>query len=192
MKYKVGDKVKLKKEVLQTMFGDMRSLLGKTVTISRVASTYYEFTEDREKWCWAESSVECLACNNKNNKIVITTDGAETLARLYEGGKVVKSATAKCSPRDEFDFNIGARLAFDRLTESTAKKTAEKKEEYYNGKVVCIRGGVDLTVGKIYEFIDGKFKDDVGDLRPCPCTPENRVISLDEDWASTYFIEFVE
>ena len=40
----------------------------------------------------------------QNQKIVITTDGRETLARLYEGNKVIKSATAKCSPDDVFDF----------------------------------------------------------------------------------------
>lgn len=56
-------------------------------------------------------------------KIVITHDGKTTLARLYEGNKVVKSAEAKCDPRDEFIFKEGAELAFERLTGE------EKKEE---------------------------------------------------------------
>lgn len=51
------------------------------------------------------------------NKIVITRDGSTTLARLYEGDKVIKSAESKCSPSDTYDFNVGARMAFDRLVE---------------------------------------------------------------------------
>lgn len=62
----------------------------------------------------------------KYNKIVITTDGKETLARLYDGNNVIESATAKCSPDDEFDFNIGARIAFDRLIGE--EKTEQKKK----------------------------------------------------------------
>lgn len=50
-----------------------------------------------------------------DNKVVITTDGKETIARLYENDKVIKSAVAKCSPDDRFDFNTGAKIAFDRL-----------------------------------------------------------------------------
>lgn len=56
------------------------------------------------------------------NKIVITTDGKTTLARLYHDKKVVKSVEAKCSPDDDFDFMIGAKLAFDRLSENEVPK----------------------------------------------------------------------
>lgn len=48
-------------------------------------------------------------------KIIITTDGRVTTARLIEGKQTVKTATATCSPSDEFSFETGARLAFDRL-----------------------------------------------------------------------------
>lgn len=50
-----------------------------------------------------------------NQKIVITVDGTTTLARLYDGNKVVKTAEAKCNPSDEFNFETGASLAFERL-----------------------------------------------------------------------------
>lgn len=50
-----------------------------------------------------------------NRKIVITTDGKTTLARLYEDNKVIKSAEAKCSPDDKFNFTTGAKIAFERL-----------------------------------------------------------------------------
>lgn len=58
-----------------------------------------------------------------SNKIVIITDGKETIARLYDGKNVIASAIAKCSPDDAFDFNIGAKLAFERLMK-------EEKDEW--------------------------------------------------------------
>lgn len=48
-------------------------------------------------------------------KIIITHDGTTTLARMYNGNAVIKTATAKRCPEDTFDFEIGARLAMDRL-----------------------------------------------------------------------------
>jgi len=48
-------------------------------------------------------------------KIVITADGRVTTARLIVGKRTIKTATATCSPSDEFSFETGARLAFDRL-----------------------------------------------------------------------------
>lgn len=51
-----------------------------------------------------------------DNKVVITTDGITTTAKLYDGKTVVKTAEAKCAPDDEFNFETGARIAFNRLT----------------------------------------------------------------------------
>ena len=64
---------------------------------------------------------EDLELIGDNHKIVITSDGKTTLARLCEGKKVVKSAEAKCSPDDEFDFTKGAKIAFERLMEEKPK-----------------------------------------------------------------------
>jgi hypothetical protein len=50
-----------------------------------------------------------------DNKIVITTDGKTTTAKLYDGKKLIKSANAVCSADDEFDFGIGSALAVERL-----------------------------------------------------------------------------
>lgn len=50
-----------------------------------------------------------------NQKVVITSDGKTTTARLFDGKDVVKTAEAKCSPDDKFDFNTGALIAFSRL-----------------------------------------------------------------------------
>lgn len=64
----------------------------------------------------------------QDQKIVITTEGKETLARLYEGNKVVKTATARYAPDDTFDFATGAKLAFERLMGEPKEATPENAE----------------------------------------------------------------
>ena len=83
-----------------------------------------------------------------DNKIVITTDGKTTTARFYDGKKVIKAAKAECSPEDEFDFKIGAKIAFDRLVDNETKNPCK----YYNGKVVFSENTGDFKEGVLYVF----------------------------------------
>lgn len=62
---------------------------------------------------------ECFDLVTGGDKIVITTDGVTTTAKMYCGKEVIKKAEAKCTPGDKFDFEFGARLAMDRLVEDT-------------------------------------------------------------------------
>lgn len=210
-KFKTGDKV-----VITNVKDHRSSYNGEVVTIKYInpnGRTLYKpnithYGVDKPFVFWEDELVPY-----NDYKIVITTNGAETLARLYDGKKVVKTATAKCSPNDTFDFETGAKLAFARLMETQSAAESLKKlgealknfkaphinfcvktePKYYNGKVVCVNGAVGLTVGKIYEFVDGKLKDDDGDLRPCPHHPSIRVTTLENDgWSSRHFIPFVE
>ena len=170
MKYKVGDKVRIVskwgKGCCQSPYGGMDKWLGKVMTVISVNcdNSYYKMREDKSEqagygWYWYENSIEGLACENK---IVITTDGTETLARLYDGNKVIKTATAKCSPDDKFDFETGATIAFDRLFD----KHEKEEPKYFNGKAVCVHGRLGFTAGKIYEFVNGQCLDDQKTLRP--------------------------
>lgn len=125
-------------------------------------------------------------------KLIVTVNGAETLARLYEGNKVIKSATAKCSPDDTFDFEKGAKLAVDRLL-GKPEHFAKEAPQYYNGKVVCVsvkRKHVAYTVGKIYEFKDGRVRIDNNAI--LPSNDKDAVTSLD-DWNSRDYLwaEFI-
>lgn len=52
---------------------------------------------------------------NIDKSIHITTDGVTTTAVFKDGNKVIEQSSTKCNPLDEFDFNIGSRIAFDRL-----------------------------------------------------------------------------
>ena len=164
MKYKAGDKVRIVSKwgegCYQSPTGRMDKWLGKVMTVRDVGITLYRMVEDIEDnewggWFWNENCIAGLACENK---IVITTDGTETLARLYDGKKVVKTATAKCSPDDKFSFETGAKIAFERLFDSEEPK-------YFSGKAVCVNKYLGFTVGKIYEFADGQCLDDQKTLR---------------------------
>ena len=189
MKYKVGDKVRIVskwgKGCYQNDLGRMDKWLGKNMTIRAICfGRSYKMKEDATEnrgggWLWNENCIAGLVCEKK---IVITTDGTETLARLYDGNKVVKTATAKCSPDDIFSFETGAKIAFERLFDG------EEKEEpkYFNGKVVCVDEYIGFTVGKIYEFVDGQCLDDQKTLRPT-C-----VKCKDLSWFNGAFIPLVE
>ena len=88
---------------------------------------------------------------NKNEKlkdvncICVFEDGDEVKAvamrdvRTDCGSKVteVARASAKCNPDDIFDFNIGAKLALDRLYEGY-DMTPKPKRNLYSGKIVLI------------------------------------------------------
>ena len=106
--------------------------------------------------------------------IVITSDGVTTTAVKRIGKEIIEKATAKCHPLDQFSYDEGARIAFERLQgrDPFASSVAEIKHEYYNGKVVCIKSGYPWwTVGKVYNVVDGVITADDGDKYPksgCP------------------------
>lgn len=202
MKYKVGDKVRVRKdltlgkryamndsELKDSVVEEMMEFAGKIVTIKRAEEKY------RIEGCDYNFTDEMLEPVN-TRKLVITSDGVETLARLYEGNKVIKTATAKCSPEDTYNFDEGARIALHRLFGDYAGLIAEKPK-YYNGKVVCVEKSaryMAYTVGKVYEFKNGRVKIDNGNI--IPIAGEKAVETLSE-WnnnATNYvkFIPFVE
>lgn len=67
-----------------------------------------------------------LEAVKNENKIVITTDGTTTRAALYDGHKLIREAKAICSKDDTFDFETGAKIAIDRLTEKPAEPKPKK------------------------------------------------------------------
>lgn len=174
MKYKVGDKVRVRKDLCagdgkvyhmeggrygDTFVSAMAHLVGKVVTI-RAADKMYAIEEFG--YNWTDEMFEPVTVQ----KIVITTDGTETLARLYDGNEVIKSATAKCSPEDTFDFNTGAKLAFERLI-GEEKKEKEKpfkfkvgKQYQHGDRVIEITNARHEADGNHYDFkvIRGKIE----------------------------------
>ena len=160
MKYKVGDKVRIRKDLCcGSEYNDwmavnaMMKYRGKTVTIAEIHSDHYHIKEDDAPWAWTDGMLE-TACAEK---IIITSDGVTTTARKYDGKNLIKEAKAVCSKDDEFNFDVGAKLAMERLMK-------EDKPKLYNGKVVCVdpNGIRFYTKGRIYQFKDGATCNDEG------------------------------
>lgn len=186
--FKVGDRVRIVKDVSHC------AKIGATGVICReLMDGMYDYgvrfdkanprfhdcadkcEKDRGQYVMVDEIEKITTCAKK---IVITSDGKTTLARLYENGKVTKTAKAECSPGDKFDFAVGAKLAFERLNEKTEPKV------YFNGKAVCIevKEGAVYTVGKIYEFKNGRCKIDNDCLMPVLRDP---ITSID-NWNERY------
>lgn len=115
MKYKVGEKVRVRKDLeVGSWYGEdtftksMKKYSGKTMTVNRITCTCkYKLKED-DHHNWTDEMLEDV----DTDKIEIIVDGNKTIAK--KDGKV---GIAKCSPEDEFDIFTGARLAIDRLEE---------------------------------------------------------------------------
>lgn len=202
--------------------------------------------------------------------IVIYRNGREVIAHNKVTGE---KATAKCHVDDEFDFMVGAKIAFDRLTnpikivkqdsykvgdkvkiidkwvdgcvqnsegkmdkwlgktmtirkieyddeyrmeedmgecgrdgwwwnskciEGKVVDTTEPKskpKKLYNGKVVCVDNKYNtdsLTVGKVYEFVDGYLTDDQGHKRPAVYGAVKDFDDISNVQWDAKFIELVE
>lgn len=162
MKFKVGDKVKV---VRNDVNRNARDVIIGTVGVIKHIDTCetklpyaVEFREEnaeykscfgycREKrgyWC-CDEMLEPVR-RKSNECIVIYRKDSDVIALDKRTGK---KAVAKCSPDDEFDFNIGAKLAFERL-EALEKQDKEIKVGDYV-KVV--------DDGKIYPYYNQKVKE---------------------------------
>lgn len=114
-KFKVGDKVIAKKGAPYAI--TTNGWRGVVTRIRKDSGTMYVSGQEfRGKLGTSVESKYFDLDTSCNQKIVITADGMSTTAKLYDGKTVIKTATAKCSPDDTFDFETGARIAFDRLT----------------------------------------------------------------------------
>lgn len=78
-------------------------------------------------WVLDPNCFDLVRRGGVQTELHITGDGKTVHAVLKENGKVVKRAKASCDPRDEYNFETGARLATDRVF----GKEAEKKEPTY-------------------------------------------------------------
>lgn len=169
-KFKIGDKVKTHSKRGRGVNGVayVSSMEEYSVVIARVVDINGTNDNGIEKWFyrlentpfyWHESLLEAV----NENKVVITTDGTTTRAALYDGHKLIREAKAICSKEDVFDFETGAKIAFERLTAKPAVKTKPKKElKPLNTKVFIIDGYDDFKSGHIYEIKDGKIIDNDG------------------------------
>lgn len=128
-KYKVGDRVRIvsRKPDHIGFMPYMEQYLGKTLTVREVFETrhgtHYEFDEAGGVGCfrwafledWIAGLVKPKQKKENGLRVVIRFDGNVTTARLIRGGTVVKTAEARCSPKDQYSHLEGARVAMERL-----------------------------------------------------------------------------
>lgn len=148
MGYKVGDKVWIVSKRPQKNWNPyMDKYLGKTMTIIKSginnSGVYYCMEEDRNDflghWCWYEYMIAGLAEPEREPCTVeLRFDGMITTATLKRGGRDVKTAEARCNPKDTYSRAEGARVAVERLFE---KKRKEDKPKIGDKFVVTVKGG---------------------------------------------------
>ena len=169
-KFNIVDKVKTHSERGRGVNGVayVSSMDGYSGVIARVKDINGANDNGVEKWFyrlentpfyWHESLLEAV---QHENKIVITTDGTTTRAALYDGHKLIREAKAICSKDDTFDFETGAKIAFERLTAKPAEPKPKKELKPLNTKIFVIDGYDDFKSGHIYEIKDGKIIDNDG------------------------------
>lgn len=182
-KFKVGDRV----AVVGTCTG--KTFSGETGTIRYISCSGrlivgVEFDKDisghggngyfkgKKSHCWNVNE-NMIKTVSGSKTIVIYTNGTTTTALLKDGKKVLKTAIAKCNPADTYDFQTGARLAFERLFENKVKevkrpakvgeyiKIVSKRcqdSRYENGNVLKVTDGPVPNLGKAYfNFEEGAY-----------------------------------
>lgn len=113
MRFKAGDKVRVKKFKERPSYwnwdGKMDHLMGKVVKIERTVNSRYVVRDSKNDcdWIFRDDDLEPV-----NETIVIYRKDREVIALDKATGD---KAIARCNPADEYDFRIGAKLAFERL-----------------------------------------------------------------------------
>jgi len=135
-KFKVGDKVRVKtflvRPCLWNAAGKMDKWMGKIVTIRLCLSNSSYSIAEEPRWIFREDDFDSEVLREF---IVIRRDGSDVIASHKRGDEIVKTAKAKCAPSDEFNFETGAKLAFDRLVgrEEPKPKTAATAPKFKVG-----------------------------------------------------------
>lgn len=163
MKYKVGDRVIAFDNVGRNKPEDRHIGVIESLPIGLTFPYKVRYVDSGET-LWSE-----VIGYAKQPVIVITSDGVTTTATQRIGKEIIAKATAKCNPLDQFSYDEGARIAFERLQgrDPFASTNVEPEQKYYNGKVVCIKTGYPWwTVGKVYNVVDGVITADDGDKYP--------------------------
>lgn len=155
-KYKVGDKVRIVSERPKDFAytDNMGKYLGKTFIVSMVewhplfGNLYFLEGAIIERgacagssWVFKESWISGLAEPEREPCTVeLRFDGMITTAVLKRGGRDVKTAEARCNPKDTYSRAEGARVAVERLFEKKRKEVKPKESEPKVGDKFVIVG----------------------------------------------------
>ena len=186
--FKVGDKVRY----LTPTVGGVKSLRGLTGTIKYVndmgAEVAFKTTNGVKNYALA--NYEMIKVNNapvttapttpremandKNNVWAISImpapfDRERTVADLIVNGRIVDTVTvSRWHEEDKYDIGMAAYEAIKQMFDIKDKKIEKVSDnkttpKWFNGKVVCVKGNLSFTTGRIYDVVDGALIDNVGD-----------------------------
>lgn len=137
-------------EVIGTVKSVTTSSDGVTITVDAT-----DFIKKEKKMKYDLKNVTSISIerSDDNGTVTATAYGRDPYCPSHVA--VIKLASAKCNPDDIFDFNIGAKLAFDRLYEGY-DMTPKPKRKPYNGKIFVEKyPGNALKSHKIYQVCNG-------------------------------------
>ena len=183
--FKVGDKVRY----LMPTVGGLKSLKGLRGTIKYVYDTGAEvaFKTDGGVQVYALDNEEMIKVNNapvtttpremandKNNVWAISIhparfDREQTVADLIVNGRIVDTVTvSRWHEEDEYDIGVASYEAIKQMFDIKDKKIEKVSDnkttpKWFNGKVVCVKGNLSFTTGRIYDVVEGALIDEVGD-----------------------------
>lgn len=145
-KFKVGDKVSIAKPTKE--HGNLKGEIAEITFIVPDKQYQYRYVLafENQKDCYYFKADELKLVSRE--EIIIYRDGNNIIA-LDKATKC--KGIARYNPVDDFNFDTGAKLAFERLQDIKGKREA------YNGKVVCIKGCCGFETGRIYNVVDGKL-----------------------------------
>ena len=186
--FKVGDKVRY----LTPTVGGIKSLRGLTGTIKYVndmgAEVAFKTTNGVKNYALA--NYEMIKVNNapvtttpttpremandKDNVWAISImpapfDRERTVADLIVNGRIVDTVTvSRWHEEDKYDIGMAAYEAIKQMFDIKDKKIEKVSDnkttpKWFNGKVVCVKGSMFFTTGRIYNVVDGALIDELGD-----------------------------
>lgn len=145
-KFKVGDKVSIAKPTKE--HGNLKGEIAEITFIVPDKQYQYRYVLafEHQEDCYYFKADELKLVSRE--EIIIYRDGNNIIA-LDKATKC--KGIARYNPVDDFNFDTGAKLAFERLQDIKGKR------EVYNGKIVCIKGCCGFETGRIYNVVDGKL-----------------------------------
>ncbi len=121
--------------------------------------------------------------NTKRKPVIIYRNGQDVIALDKETGK---KAVAKCHPDDEFDFAVGAKIAFERLYHlndyiSEGNKAKCKPESQVGDRVRFKVGDRVRFIKKDYEISNIKIVNELGVIREAETGASSVLVEFDNN-----------
>lgn len=173
VKFKVGDRVRVIsvgcRKIIEV--GDAGTIKGCSalgnyaVEFDRQSSYFIRCDgltkRDRGLWVSPEDLELVEEKPTREFKLIITSKGDTTTAKLIHGKDVAKEATVTRYSKDEYSEKAAVEAVTKKIFGEDEKENEANKP--YNGKAVWTSDNESVyTKGKIYKFVDGRIKHDLG------------------------------